>query len=534
MKRSVAPTALVLAMATTVFAQTDVLPDITTDPVNLADNNVQTSGGVTTLYLANGTPNLGPGRLELRGTTTYVVINGETKQLVNQRVYRTDGSFYDRAAGYFTYHPTHSHIHYDNWCQYRIREILPGDGVGAILRSGSKISFCVLDLQVYDSSLPGYRSPGYYAGCGNQIQGLTPGWKDVYGSSLPGQSINITGLPDGDYWLESEIDPDNNLLEANEANNASRIRVHIGAPVPPVPDAYEPNDSITQVNGRPEGAANSPNLGTVNALRTINNLSITTSNSDWFRFRLNATGNAGSFLKMISSTNSSQGDIDLELYNSAGTRLASSTSSSNNETISLSGRPAGYYYARTFPYRGVNPNYTLQIQPAGNGAPGITIMTPPASGVWVERGFQTFPVTWAATDPENDPMTVSIYRSRRPVFDKNAELLPAYGGIPAEPGIVNYLTGVHPLGTFFLWIKVSDGAAETVARAPGTFTLYIRGDLNWDGEVDRLDVELYKRAIRQGQWISSWDKILDMDLSGTLDPADIDAFFDRAKMGHSH
>ena len=84
------------------------------------------------------------------------------------------------------------------------------------------------------------------------------GWADVYSKGLIGQNIDITDVADGEYWLESVVDPDDHLLEKDETNNATRIKVTIGTPSAVNPDAYEPNDTALELDGRPVGGPNSP------------------------------------------------------------------------------------------------------------------------------------------------------------------------------------------------------------------------------------------------------------------------------------
>ena len=115
------------------------------------------------------------------------------------------------------------------------------------MAAGQKTSFCILDLGVYDRSLPDYVSGGFFRTCSSTTQGLSVGWIDVYSKSLPGQNIDITDVPDGHYWLESEVDPNNNVLESNEDNNIARIRITIGNPSDINPDTYEPNGDLDNV-----------------------------------------------------------------------------------------------------------------------------------------------------------------------------------------------------------------------------------------------------------------------------------------------
>jgi hypothetical protein len=116
-------------------------------------------------------------------------------------------------------------------------------------------------------------------------------------------------------------------------------------------DGYENNDTI--------GTAS--NLGTLTATKTINNLVMADAN-DWFRFTTTAAGTSTSNVTI--SFQNAQGNLQLALYNSSGSLLAASQSSTNSETISLSGRVAGTYFVKVYGTNGaLNPDYTLTVNP---------------------------------------------------------------------------------------------------------------------------------------------------------------------------
>jgi hypothetical protein len=517
--------AIALLAATVLAGQAqDLLPDITVREDNLYDNSIDrtTLPGRVLFRLSTATPNVGIGRLELRGGT---VINSTTQE-VNQRIFRTDGTWWERTAGTFTYHAQHSHIHFDDWCVYRIRAVTTGNGVGPVLRTGRKTSFCILDLQIHDPSNPGYVNPGYYRGCGAVIQGLTPGWMDVYSKNLTDQWVDITDLPNGTYWLEAEVDPNNNILEASEGNNVSRILVSIDVPPPPEVDRYEPNESIAQVNGRQEGGLNSPNLGTVNVLTSYDHLSIhTQSDNDYFRFRLNNTGRAGDYVRLTSPFGTDVSDLDLKLYNASGQEIGSSVSGTNTEQITLSGRPPGYYYVRVYSYRGSNPRYMLTIQPSGNNPPTLTVHGP-SEDVFVERGLETFPVDWTTTDPDNDPIRIALFRCLDNVENKETGMIGGYENLPGHVGTTNVNTAEMPLGSWFLFVRATDGGSFTGRYSVGKFTVYVKGDLNYDGRCDEHDVRIYQSIVRR--WPPAWNHILDMNRDGVITPVDIRLFYHNA------
>ena len=57
-----------------------------------------------------------------------------------------------------------------------------------------------------------------------------------------------------------------------------------------------------------------------------------------------------------------QGDLSLDLYDTAGTRIGRSAGSLDGEEISLAGLSAGVYYARVYGANGaVNAHYDLDL-----------------------------------------------------------------------------------------------------------------------------------------------------------------------------
>ena len=201
------------------FAQTDLLPNLTPRPASEISVVQDPTNGHILLRFAAVNTNLGIGPLELRAGG----ING-TGQEVYQRVYRTDGSYYDRLAGTMTYHPQHNHFHFNNFALYTLTAVSNTSGSG---QTSEKTSFCVEDTTAIDLSLPGAPRSGVYVTCNPDVQGLSVGWGDRYGPALDGQSIDMTGDPEDDYELTIETDPSSLLVESNELDNKSCIRLHI-------------------------------------------------------------------------------------------------------------------------------------------------------------------------------------------------------------------------------------------------------------------------------------------------------------------
>lgn len=121
----------------------------------------------------------------------------------------------------FVWAPCHGHYHFNHYANYRLL-----DSGGQRAATGLKIGFCLLDTLRWSSSAS---SRAKYT-CSNQ--GIQKGWGDVYDSSLDGQWIDITGVPDGNYTLEMEVNPERVLPESNYDNNIARIPITIGSPRP--------------------------------------------------------------------------------------------------------------------------------------------------------------------------------------------------------------------------------------------------------------------------------------------------------------
>ncbi|MDK1021337.1 MAG: lysyl oxidase family protein [Candidatus Hydrogenedentes bacterium] len=224
--------ALMFAAAPRSLAQ-DLLPDLIVNPARLMDHEFVNDivPGRIHILLSNSTPNIGDG--ELRVVAGPIVGDEQT---IFQAIKQADGSPARLLeAGVFVFHGGHGHVHVNDWAQYRILEVLPGDGVGAILFEGAKTSFCLVDSMTY-AGFPGTPEPRTFVTCSDDVQGITVGWEDIYYYNLPDQWIDITGLTPGEYWLESEVDPEDHILETDETNNRARIKLVIAVGELPLPD----------------------------------------------------------------------------------------------------------------------------------------------------------------------------------------------------------------------------------------------------------------------------------------------------------
>lgn len=196
----------------------ELLPNLEALPAT--DISIVTSRtGVQELRFSASTWNSGAGPLELVAGET-----GQGRQNIYQRVFVEGGGSYDRLAGTFVWHEGHAHFHFEDYAKYTLQRI---SGKGNSQRDAAKTTFCVMDTDLIDGSLPGSPGSAQYDDCGEVLQGMSVGWGDEYGHQLPGQEFDLTKLKDGDYRLIIEADPRNRILESDDGDNLSCVLLRL-------------------------------------------------------------------------------------------------------------------------------------------------------------------------------------------------------------------------------------------------------------------------------------------------------------------
>ncbi|BCB89994.1 hypothetical protein Psuf_073070 [Phytohabitans suffuscus] len=126
----------------------------------------------------------------------------------------------------------HHHWHFTDFAQYRL---LDADKKVAV-RSG-KEAFCLANTDAIDYTLPHANwqpvNTDLSTWCGNASalavrQALDVGNGDTYHQDLPGQSFDITDLPNGTYHIEIVANPNHALHERTTANNTALREIVIG------------------------------------------------------------------------------------------------------------------------------------------------------------------------------------------------------------------------------------------------------------------------------------------------------------------
>ncbi|HEY7400152.1 MAG TPA: lysyl oxidase family protein [Actinomycetota bacterium] len=192
------------------------------------------------LRLTNEVSNVGAGPIELKPRKKDCDHDGKLQndRTAFQRVYEdanangvfdrgTDVTFHRHKVGCFEFDKAHGHWHFQDYARYELFEL-----DGTLVRQHAKVGFCLLDTDQVAIGLPGEPASAYYGTdvsvCGDlDVQGVSVGWADIYQAPLPGQSIGIAGVPDGNYCLVSTVDPENLVHETDEGDNEARLQIQI-------------------------------------------------------------------------------------------------------------------------------------------------------------------------------------------------------------------------------------------------------------------------------------------------------------------
>jgi hypothetical protein len=206
----------------------ELLPDLVT--LRPGPLELERRGRRVRVRLGNRVANRGRGPLELAPQRGDCDADGDATddRRAYQRVYldrdrsgrfspRVDRRFHRYRASCTRFHPRHYHWHYDDFSRYEVRR--PSDGV--LLRSSSKVSFCLIDTFREGPRRRRGGLPLYFLCDRDVVQGISAGWGDEYGLYLPGQHVDVTGLRRGAYCLFSVADPSNTIREADELNNVA-------------------------------------------------------------------------------------------------------------------------------------------------------------------------------------------------------------------------------------------------------------------------------------------------------------------------
>jgi len=123
----------------------------------------------------------------------------------------------------------HHHWHLQQFAQYRLL-----DADQEHVRISKKQSFCLAPTDATNLAIDGaaWRETGEDLGsaCGGDeavwIREVLPlGWGDTYYQNRGGQDFNITGIPNGTYYVSVEANPTRELFETDTTNNEALRKI---------------------------------------------------------------------------------------------------------------------------------------------------------------------------------------------------------------------------------------------------------------------------------------------------------------------
>ena len=127
---------------------------------------------------------------------------------------------------------THRHWHFQQFASFTLRDATDME----VVRS-KKQSFCLAPTNAIDLSVERAswttEATDVHTACGGESalwirEVLQVGWADTYFQGVPGQALEITGLPNGWYYARIDVNPLGALYEVTTANNAESRLVYLG------------------------------------------------------------------------------------------------------------------------------------------------------------------------------------------------------------------------------------------------------------------------------------------------------------------
>ena len=125
----------------------------------------------------------------------------------------------------------HLHWHFQQFARYSLLDAEQNE-----IAPSRKESFCLAATDAIDLLIPGadrrVENSDLATACGSQdslwVREILPlGWADTYSQTLPGQSFNITDLPNGKYYVSVEANPADHLYEQSADNNVELREIYL-------------------------------------------------------------------------------------------------------------------------------------------------------------------------------------------------------------------------------------------------------------------------------------------------------------------
>jgi hypothetical protein len=249
--------------------------------------------------------NAGPGPLEIQPQYSETSGNYLGQQLLFTHSASNVWSQVSQTpvADAFVFHAAHGHFHFP-LASFGLYAVDSSGNPGAPVTLSPKNGFCISDSYIYNSTVTHAGVfPGSQGSCSDPttLRGMTVGAVDEYDFRDPGQAIPFDGIPDGTYWFRAMTDPNNDLVEGDESNNETDVKVTVsGSRVTAGevrrPDTTPPPVTLTApaAGARQSGTvtltATTPGIGGVQFLVDGNPVGTSTSTASPYSFDWDSRG----------------------------------------------------------------------------------------------------------------------------------------------------------------------------------------------------------------------------------------------------
>jgi LPXTG-site transpeptidase (sortase) family protein len=204
-----------------------LLPDLREEAPG--DVQVVNHADETRLAFTSATTNVGAGPLLIRGERP----DGAAFMMAEQDVALASGATeLIPRVGHLHYVVNHSHQHWhlEPFAQYELRRASDGSLIGRDAKTGFCLGDRFLGIRLPES--PPRKVLRTNCGRGEPqrrsiTEGISVGYGDDYAAILEGQSIDITGLPAGRYYLVHSVNASHKLAEASYGNNVSWLLLRL-------------------------------------------------------------------------------------------------------------------------------------------------------------------------------------------------------------------------------------------------------------------------------------------------------------------
>jgi hypothetical protein len=183
------------------------------------------------LRMTIGVANLGPGDL-------FMTAPLDDLSAVTQHVFDSSGEVSDvELEGAFEHHEALDRIDFPSWAELSLRRVddacedLSEVDRCAPERTADKHSVCVRNSVQVDADFSPARLYDCVVNADDLVeQGISAGFMDIDNSEFRGQLFDVTGLSNGEYWLEIAVNPSGVVRESDYSNNVVRARYRLQLP----------------------------------------------------------------------------------------------------------------------------------------------------------------------------------------------------------------------------------------------------------------------------------------------------------------